>query len=60
MAVSSDWGDSLDVRPVNKQPIGGDLDAWHCMTLWWIDGHCAMRSVVPERRFQCRRSGCRL
>lgn len=25
MAVSSDWGDSLDVHPVNKQPIGERL-----------------------------------
>ena len=25
MAVSSDWGDSLDVHPINKKPIGERL-----------------------------------
>lgn len=28
MAVSSDWGDSLDVHPSNKQPIGKRLARW--------------------------------
>ena len=28
MAVSSDWGDSLDVHPINKQPIGERLARW--------------------------------
>lgn len=28
MAVSSDWGDSLDVHPTNKKPIGKRLARW--------------------------------
>lgn len=28
MVVSSDWGDSLDVHPVNKEPIGKRLTYW--------------------------------
>lgn len=28
MAVSSDWGDSLDVHPTNKKPIGERLARW--------------------------------
>lgn len=28
MAVSSDWGDSLNVHPTNKQPIGERLARW--------------------------------
>ena len=42
MAVSSDLGDSLDVHPRNKQPIGERLARWALLK------HKGFEQIVPS------------
>lgn len=52
MAVSSDYGDSLDVHPRNKKPVGERLARWA------LNKTYGMHDVLPSGPLFCRADFC--
>lgn len=47
MVVSSDCGDSLDVHPINKKPIGERLARWALNQTSWSNECGSLRTPFP-------------